>query len=145
MGVFGQILPPIMVGEGDQHDLLVLAMGGAGHSRDQVDNLLRELGRAEIVDDEALPSDLVKMGSTATALINGGKPQYLRLSYPHERAHNGLSVLSPRGTALLGLRAGQSMNWTDREGKRHEVHVFSVSDRDAEVRAGSRQVLKSLA
>lgn len=131
MGLFGRVRPPIVVGEGDRHDLLVLAMSGTGHSADQADDLLYELGRATAVDDDELPADVVKMGSTVNARIDGGVPRYLRLSYPHEQAHNSLSILTPMGTALLGLRAGQSMKWTDRDGRTHEVHVFSVSNRDA--------------
>lgn len=131
MGFFRRILPPIMVGEGDRHDLLVLAMSGTGHTADQADHLLYELGRANVVDDEALPPGVVRMGSTVTARIDGGQAQYLRLSYPNEQTHNGVSIFSPIGTALLGLRAGQSIKWTDWDGKSHEVHVFSVSNRDA--------------
>ena len=129
MGLFGRILPPIMVGEGDRHDLVVLALGGAGHTADQADDLLYELGRAAVVHDEALPPDVVRMGSAVVASVDGGNPEHLWLSYPHDVGPNGLSILSPAGTALLGLRAGQSMKWTDRDGKIHEVHVVAVNNR----------------
>jgi regulator of nucleoside diphosphate kinase len=129
MGLFGRILPPILVGEGDRHDLVVLALGGAGHSADQADDLLYELGRAAVVDDEALPPDVVRMGSAVVASINGGNPEHSWLSYPHDVGPNGLSILSPAGTALLGLRAGQSMRWTDRDGKINDVHVVAVNNR----------------
>ena len=130
MGLFGRILPPITVGEGDRHDLVVLALSGTGHTADQSDDLLYELGRAAVVDDAALPPSVVRMGSAITASIDGGNPEYLRLSYPQDAAPNGLSILSPAGTALLGLRAGQSMKWTGRDGKMHEVRVFAVDNRD---------------
>ena len=39
MGLFGSILPSIIVGEADRHDLLVLAMGGTGHTDDAADDL----------------------------------------------------------------------------------------------------------
>lgn len=129
MGLFGRILPPIMVGEGDRHDLVVLALGGTGHTADQADDLLYELGRAAVVHDKALPSDVVRMGSAVVASINGGNPERLWLSYPHDVGPNGLSILSPAGTALLGLRTGQSMKWTDRDGKIHEVRVVAVNNR----------------
>ena len=128
MGLFGRILPPIMVGEGDRHDLVVLALGGAGHTADQADDLLYELGRAAVVHDEALPPDVVRMGSAVVASIEGGNPEHLWLSYPHDVGPEGLSILSPAGTALLGLRAGQSMKWTDRDGRIHEVRVVAVNN-----------------
>lgn len=131
MGLFGRIIPSIVVGEADRHELLVLAMGGTDHSADQADDLLYELGRAIAVSDDKLPADVVRMGSTVTARMDGGERQCLRLSYPHEKARNSLSIMSPMGTALLGLRAGQSMKWTSRDGKSHEVQVFSVHNRDA--------------
>lgn len=132
MGLFGRILPPIMVGEGDRHDLVVLALGGAGHTADQADDLLYELGRAAVVQDKALPPDVVRMESAVVASIDGGNPEQFWLSYPHDVGPNGLSILSPAGTALLGLRVGQSMKWTDRDGKIHEVRVIAVNNRRAE-------------
>lgn len=130
MGLFGPILPPIMVGEGDRHDLVVLALSGTNHTADQADDLLYELGRAAVVRDDAMPPHVVRMGSVVTASIDGGRRECVRLSYPHDAASNGLSVLSQAGTALLGLRAGQSMKWTDRDGRVHEVRVFGVDNRD---------------
>ncbi|TIP83132.1 MAG: nucleoside diphosphate kinase regulator, partial [Mesorhizobium sp.] len=35
--------------------------------------------------------------------------------------------LTPIGTALLGLSAGQSIMWTARDGRRHELSVLAVN------------------
>ena len=129
MGLFGRVLPPIMVGEGDRHDLVVLALGGAGHTADQADDLLYELGRAAVVHDKALPLDVVRMGSEVVASVDGGNPEHLWLSYPYDAGPSDLSILSPLGTGLLGLRTGQSMRWTDRDGKIYEVRVVAVNNR----------------
>ncbi|HLV84133.1 MAG TPA: GreA/GreB family elongation factor [Devosia sp.] len=130
MGFFSVNLPSIMVAESDRHDLLVLAMGGTGHSADEADNLLYELGRARVVDDQQFPPDVVRMGSSVLVSIDGGEPQILRLSYPREQGNNRVSIFSAIGTALLGLRRGQTIKWTDRDGKPHEVAVYSVSDEE---------------
>lgn len=130
MVFFGSSLPPIMVGEGDRHDLLVLAMSRTGLTAGQADDLLNELERAAVVDDEALPLGVVRMGSTVTVRIDGGDAEELRLAYPHDREPDSLSVFSSIGTALIGLRAGQSMRWTDRDGRSHDVQVFSVNNDD---------------
>ena len=129
MGLFGSTLPPILVGEADNHDLLVLAMSGTSHTADQADDLLYELGRARVVDDRLVPADVVRMGSTVTFTADGGSAQTLRLAYPHEAGGDGISIFSPVGTALLGLRAGQSMQWTARDAKVHEVKVHVVGNR----------------
>ncbi|MBB4053584.1 regulator of nucleoside diphosphate kinase [Devosia subaequoris] len=121
-------MPTIIVGEADRHDLLVLAMGGTGHSADAADDLLYELGRAKVVDDRLLPPFVVRMGSTVLATIDENEAQVIRLTYPGEASANAVSIFSPIGTALLGLRAGQTMRWTERNGKRRTVKVHSVSD-----------------
>ena len=128
MGLFGDTLTPITVGYAERHDLLVLAMSGTSHTADQADDLLFELGRAAIVDDRHVPADVVRMGSIVTARIDGGAPRHLRLSYPQETGPGDLSILSVVGTALLGLRAGRSMKWTDRDGRGRRVEVLSVSN-----------------
>lgn len=126
--MFGSKLPTIIVGEADRHDLLVLAMGGTGHSADAADDLLYELGRAKVVDDRLLPPFVVRMGSTVLATIDENEAQVIRLTYPGEASANAVSIFSPIGTALLGLRVGQTMRWTERNGKRRTVKVHSVSD-----------------
>ena len=126
--MFGSKLPTIIVGEADRHDLLVLAMGGTGHSADAADDLLYELGRAKVVDDRLLPPFVVRMGSMVLATIDENEPQIMRLAYPGEVSANAVSIFSPIGTALLGLRVGQTMRWTERNGKRRTVKVHSVSD-----------------
>lgn len=130
MGIFTSTLPPIIVGEADRHDLLVLAMGGSGHSADEADHLLYELGRARTVADSDLPYDVVRMGSVVRVSVDGGSPRHGRLAYPQELGADTISIFSPVGTALLGLRAGQTMFWTDRDGQRREIKVHSVFNPD---------------
>ncbi|WP_338053387.1 GreA/GreB family elongation factor [Rhizobium giardinii] len=38
-----------------------------------------------------------------------------------------MSVLTPIGTALLGLTAGQTMNWTARDDRQHKLKVLAVA------------------
>jgi hypothetical protein len=38
-----------------------------------------------------------------------------------------ISVLTPVGTALIGLRKGQSIAWSARDGKRHALTVLDVT------------------
>lgn len=128
MGLFWSGLPPIVIGEAERHDLLVLAMGGSGHSADAADDLLYELGRARVVHEARLPPDVVRMGSLAIISVDGGEKRMVRLTYPSDTGDGGVSILSPEGTAILGLRSGQSMTWTDRNGRVRRVDVHSVNN-----------------
>ena len=37
-----------------------------------------------------------------------------------------VSVLTPVGAALIGLTAGQAIDWTDRDGRTRRLHVLEV-------------------
>lgn len=48
-----------------------------------------------------------------------------------------ISVLTPIGTALLGLSAGQTMDWTARDDKQHKLTVLAVTKHQAEAEASA--------
>lgn len=120
--------PDIIVGQNDHRTLLGLAMAGRGHTADDSDGLLYELERAKVVEDEAVPPDVVRMGSTVRYMAGGGAERVVTLVYPKDAdIQNGrISVLTPVGTALLGLRAGQSITWMTRDGRKQVLTVKSV-------------------
>ncbi|MGH8146416.1 MAG: nucleoside diphosphate kinase regulator, partial [Rhodanobacteraceae bacterium] len=75
------------------------------------ERLRAEFDRAEIVEPAAMPHDVVSMNSSADCVDeSNGKHYTLTLVYPKDAdADAGLiSVLAPVGSALLGLRVGQS-------------------------------------
>jgi regulator of nucleoside diphosphate kinase len=51
------------------------------------------------------------------------------LVYPAEAdiAEGRISVLTPVGTALIGLRAGQSITWRTRDGRKQVLTVLRVT------------------
>jgi len=104
-------------------------MTGSGHTAEAADDLNYELDRAKVVGDELVPADTVRMGSTVTFRQDGGERRTVTLVYPeHADPDSGrLSVLTPIGTALLGLRAGQSLRWVFRDGSASLVSVLSVT------------------
>src|SRR6218665_237467 len=73
--------PQIVLSANDHRQLIVLAMAGLGHTADDADGLLYELERAEVVADEALPSDVVRMGSTVRYRTNGGAERAVTLVF----------------------------------------------------------------
>jgi regulator of nucleoside diphosphate kinase len=76
--------------------------------------LAAELDRAQIVEPAALPTDRVSMRSTVSFSIDReGSVSRLTLVYPRQlgTAPDQVSVLTPVGTALLGLKVGDEIEW----------------------------------
>jgi regulator of nucleoside diphosphate kinase len=83
--------------------------------------LAEELDRADIVQPEHLPDDVVTMHARVRYLDETtGERREVTLVYPDEAdaSHGRISVLSPVGAALLGLAAGQSIEWEFPNGPR---------------------------
>ena len=120
--------PAITLGQADHKQLIVLAMAGIGHTAEDADGLLYELERAQVVPDGAVPDDVVRMGSLVHFRSNGGGEREVELVYPADAdiAAGRVSVLTPVGTALLGLRKGQSITWLTRDGRKQLLTVLSV-------------------
>ena len=60
----------------------------------------------------AIAGDVVSMNSTVRFSFADGKSSCLTLVYPKDAAQSGaISILAPVGSALLGLRVGDSINW----------------------------------
>ena len=71
--------------------------------------------------DQQMPVDVVRMGSTVTYRPDNGDDREVTLVLPAEAdiSEGRISVLTPVGTALIGLRTGQSTTWTARNGRDH--------------------------
>ncbi|KQX34871.1 hypothetical protein ASD04_15935 [Devosia sp. Root436] len=127
--IHNDLNPRIVLGAADHRQLSILAMAGLTHLPDQSDTLLHELERARVVDDTKVPSDIVRMGSTVHYRTDSGQEPRVTLVYPVDAdiAESRISVLTPVGTALIGLRVGQSITWRDRANKRHMLTVLEVT------------------
>jgi regulator of nucleoside diphosphate kinase len=94
--------------------------------------LSAELRRAAVTPDGAMKSGtVVCMGASVTyRLLSRGTPAETRtLVYPEEYAAGGrhISVLSPLGAALLGVRPGSRMPYAPIEGFLEVVEVESLA------------------
>ena len=69
------------------------------------------------------------MGSSVHYRTDSGQEPVVTLVYPIDAdiAQGRISVLTPVGTALIGLRVGQSITWRDRAHKRHMLTVLAVT------------------
>ena len=112
--------PPLVVLFGDYTQLRELA---------QDHDLSEELDRAIVVPSERMPSDVVTMHSRCIYIDeNVGVQREIELVYPDEADPNEgkVSVLAPIGSALLGLAAGQSIDWELPGGRIHRLRVLRV-------------------
>ena len=86
----------------------------AGADREYLNKLETELDRAEIVDPKDIPGDVVTMRSKVRLkdLVSGESNTY-SLVFPTEAnfTEGKISVLAPIGTAILGYRRGDTIEW----------------------------------
>ena len=82
--------------------------------REYLNKLETELDRAEIVGPKDIPADVVTMRSKVRLndLVSGESNIY-SLVFPTEAnfAEGKISVLAPIGTAILGYRQGDTIEW----------------------------------
>jgi regulator of nucleoside diphosphate kinase len=118
--------PAIVLTEADHARLAALADAATLDNPDVARFLHEELARAAIVPEGTAGS--VTMGSEVK-FIDHRSPRIRRckLAYPDEtNDSHSISVLTPIGSALLGLGPGQSINWTD-AGAEQRLTVLEVS------------------
>lgn len=97
--------------------------------------LLEEIDRAELYEPGELPQDAVMIGSEVDFVDD--KTHQLRkvkLVLPaHANIADGrISILTPMGAALYGLRAGNSINWPDLDGNERRITIVRVAQRIGE-------------
>ena len=134
--------PNIRISQSDHARLSALASTVAERNPEASDELLAELERARIVADGWVSAGTVQMGSTVTFKPDTGDAKTVTLVFPGDAdiSEGKVSILTPIGTALIGLSAGQSMMWTARDGRRHELLVLDVSQPAPEGDMADRRV-----
>lgn len=99
-------------------------------AKDAYPDLRAELDRAEVLEPAQMPSDVITMNSQVSFRDEaGGAEKQVTLVYPRDADGKGerISILTPVGTALLGLRVGQSIDWAMPGGKATRLQVTHVS------------------
>jgi len=97
------------------------------------DELVDELDRAIVVETEQVPEDVVRMHACCTYIDQrNGAHRQIELVYPDESdpTLGKISVLTPVGSALIGLRVGQEIAWEFPDGSMRHLKVTSVSQRN---------------
>ena len=97
---------------------------------DALERLDAELARANVVEPTEVSGDVVTMNTRVRFEDElSGTTREITLVYPEEADADAgrVSVLSPVGSALLGLRVGQSIDWLAAKGRRMRYRVVAVS------------------
>jgi regulator of nucleoside diphosphate kinase len=128
---FAMQLPKIILTEQDSDRIARLLEILPYAQREAISALEHELARAEVVDSADVPHDVVTMYSRVVFEdMETGRRSEALLVYPHDVAglHGvAISVLAPVGSALLGMRAGQSIEWRMPSGKLKRYRVVEVA------------------
>lgn len=98
---------------------------------DDFENLEIEIERARIIAENEIPKDLVRMNSSVKFMIlSEEKEMTLTLVYPEEANYSEgkISILAPLGSALIGLRVNQEINWMFPDGKTKTIKILEVFD-----------------
>jgi RNA polymerase sigma-70 factor, ECF subfamily len=119
---------PLLITEADRARLVRLSPHAA---------LLREIDRAQVVSPKiALLADAVTMNTQVFYTDEAtGLHRHLNLVYPQQAGGCAccVSVLTPIGTALLGLSAGQAIEWDFPGGAHRRLRVDQVIHRDCPI------------
>ncbi len=105
--------PPITLTSSDYERLTQMLMSNKYRHLAGIDELQDELDRANVVEPEELPNDVITINSTARFVDEASNEQFeITLVYPDKAdGATKISVLAPVGSALLGLSVGQSIPW----------------------------------
>ena len=110
-------LPPLLLSRLDVERIEALLELPAHQGLD-TSALQAELNRAEVVEPAQMPADVITMNSTARFLIvdghhETGEERELTLVYPRDAdgSPDKVSILAPVGSALLGMRIGDEIEW----------------------------------
>ena len=122
-------LPPIILATNDYNRLLFTAMLRQKLGRRKTNFLLEELRRATVCHPAALPEDVVSTNCRVIYRINDEpKTRAHLLVHPDDLIWPGaeISVATPLGTALLGLKIGDRMPFLDDDDETREVYVEGI-------------------
>lgn len=91
--------------------------------------LLAEIERATMHSRDTIGPDVVTMGARVGFIDEAsGADRTVQLVYPGQADFDAgrLSIMTPVGAGLIGLRTGQSILWPDRSGHERRLTIVGV-------------------
>lgn len=98
------------------------------------------LGDARVVPSGEIPADVITLGTTVRYRIDGDRLERRILTFGRAPVPNGqyVSVLTPVGLALIGRRAGETVEAETFDGGRLRIEIAALEHQpEAEARARS--------
>jgi regulator of nucleoside diphosphate kinase len=126
--------PRITLTAADYERLSALARAAMNSMSDAASDLADEIERARVLQKGRHPVDVVCMGCKVKFRDDTtGKIQTVILVYPDQAdiSQGKISVLTPIGTALIGLRTESSITWETRTGDLKTLTVLEVREAPA--------------
>lgn len=127
----GDLKPAIVLSAEDYKRLSTLAYASSKRMQNRADELAHEIERARVLAAGEHPLDTVHMNSEVEFRDETtGKIQKVILVYPEDAdiSERKISVLTPVGTALIGLPNGDSITWKTASGEVRRLKVLSVRE-----------------
>jgi regulator of nucleoside diphosphate kinase len=139
---------PIYISRDDYSKLRIL-IATALHSNASaaLAKLRDELDRAAVIDPAAFPADVVTMNATVEFEdLRTSEIEEYTITFPENAdvEHKRISILAPVGTALIGCRVGDIVNWSTPGGIR-QLKVRRVTARAPETTAPASFALSATA
>jgi regulator of nucleoside diphosphate kinase len=123
--------PRITLSAADYERLSTLAHAARNRLPGLADELADEIARAQLLAKGEMPKNVVCMNSEVEFRDDTtGKVRTVTLVYPEDAdiSQGKISVMTPVGTALIGLRTGDSITWEPPSGEIRLLTVLSVRE-----------------
>ncbi len=128
-------MPPIHLSRHDFEALTGLIRRIRYDRSESAEFLIDELNRAQVLPEADLPDGTVRLGNYVTYRDEDtGMIRRFKLTLPEDAnlPQGKLSILTRVGAALIGLKAGQTIEWEAPASRRRKLTVIEVSDRKGE-------------
>lgn len=125
----GTAKPPIHISETDYALIASHAMRLEATAPQVAKMLFDEIDRAEVYSRDELPNDVATLGSAVTFVDeNTGVRRRVQIVLPADAdiERCSLSIHSQVGAGLIGLRAGQSIEWPYPDGRPRTLRIVDV-------------------
>ncbi len=122
--------PPIHMIDSEAEALTDLALSVEERLPQVSEMLMDEITRATTHKAERMPRDVVVMRATVEFRDESNDTtRTVQLVYPGQAdiSAGRISILTPIGAGLIGLREGQSINWPDRDGHERKLTIIKVT------------------
>ena len=122
--------PKIHISESDYDRIAEIALKMERARPDLVKQVLGEIDRAQLHPDAKMPENVVRLGSEVEFLDeSSGATRRVTLVMPQEADIDAgrVSVMTPVGAGLIGLTAGQAINWPTPDGRPRTLRIVSVA------------------